>query len=295
MNVTDNLLAFFKDANQHTINKEDVVKSMDNVFSILNEEVLPTIKNTLASIDPNILNNSSYLKKIKSGLSSIRCKDGKDFLVKLSSFLEEVVKNESKITSVVNKTLNDNVADVALTARDATLLRLINDLGFICFYTMDLIYFVMTNEKESDFPKVKYVKFEADLVTYIETLDAYGDDFTKKVVNNLEDVSSTEFNINDGNLLTYLQGIIFKTGKVIKLPSGFTNNPIYHVRMWLVDREIAKYEALKDRKKMVELRLLELKAIANSEGEDESLKKQIAYYENKISAIEYDIAKIENK
>lgn len=295
MNIGENLLKYLKDADQHTLVKDDILKSIDNIFTMLREEVIPTLKVTIDSGEDKILNNSVYLKKIKSGLSSIRCKDGKDFLIKLSEFLVEIEKSESKLVSIANKSLEDIVADVAMTPKAATIIRLVNDIGFMCFYTMDLVYFSITSEKESDFPKIKYSKFENDLPVFIEALNIYAEDYTVKVINTLDQVSTTEFNINDGNILTYLQSIVFKTGKVVKLPSGFTNNPFYHVRMWLVDREVAKYESLKDRKKMVELRLLELKTKANNEGDDESLRKQITYYENKISGIEYDMAKLQNK
>lgn len=294
MNVGENLLKYLYDAEQHTLKKEDVLKTFDNIFSVMKNEVIPTLKLTAESADDKLLNNSVYLKKIKSGLSSIRCKDGKDFIIKLSELLEEVVSNESKLTSIMTKSLDDIIADVAMSAKAATIIRLINDLGFICFYTMDLVYFSLTSESESDFPRIKFTKFEKDLVVYIDTINAYGEDFSKKVVNVLDQVSETEFNINDGNILDYLQGIIFKTGKVIKLPSAFTNNPWYHIRMWLVDREFNKYESLKDNKKMVELKLIALKNQADNGGEDESLQKQITYYENKISSIEYDMAKLRN-
>ena len=62
--------------------------------------------------------------------------------------------------------------------------------------------------------------------------------------------------------------------------------------MWLIDRDIAKLEALKDKKRLIELRIMELK-IEEKSGEDGDLSKQIEYYEDKLANIEYKIEKLE--
>jgi hypothetical protein len=62
--------------------------------------------------------------------------------------------------------------------------------------------------------------------------------------------------------------------------------------MWLVDREMDKYESLKDTKKLIELRINELK-LKERETRDPKLEKQIEYYEDKLASIEYEIKNIE--
>jgi len=67
--------------------------------------------------------------------------------------------------------------------------------------------------------------------------------------------------------------------------SGFIGNPIYHIRLFLTDLEINRYKSLEDEKRLLELKLAELKA--KQQGTDDpKLKKQIEFYENEIRKIE---------
>jgi hypothetical protein len=73
--------------------------------------------------------------------------------------------------------------------------------------------------------------------------------------------------------------------------SGFIGNPIFHIRMWLVDKEIEKYEALKTRKKILEGRILELKL--GKDATSEKTKKAIDVFEKDILKIDDKIHRIE--
>ena len=67
--------------------------------------------------------------------------------------------------------------------------------------------------------------------------------------------------------------------------SGFIGNPIYHIRLFLTDLEINKYKSLEDEKRLLELKLAELKA--KQQGTDDpKLKQQIEFYENEIKKTE---------
>jgi len=61
--------------------------------------------------------------------------------------------------------------------------------------------------------------------------------------------------------------------------------------MWLVDREIEKYEALKARKKILEGRILELRL--GKDATSDKSKKAIEVFEKDILKIEDKIHKIE--
>ena len=72
---------------------------------------------------------------------------------------------------------------------------------------------------------------------------------------------------------------------------GFIGNPIYHIRKFLVDLEVNKYEKLKDEKRLVELKPQKLK-LEQANKNDPNLDKQIKYYEDKLEKIELRIETI---
>ena len=74
--------------------------------------------------------------------------------------------------------------------------------------------------------------------------------------------------------------------------SNFIGNPIFSFRKWLVDKDIDKAKALEDTKNLIELRLLELRNQAAGESDNEGLRKQIEYYEDKLAEVDSKISKL---
>ena len=77
------------------------------------------------------------------------------------------------------------------------------------------------------------------------------------------------------------------------MPSNDLIQTIYSIRVWLVDREIKKYELLKEKKALLELRVLELKKKLAGDPTDTKILKAIDVYTEKIEETEFRIKKIE--
>jgi len=82
----------------------------------------------------------------------------------------------------------------------------------------------------------------------------------------------------------------FKTERKMhkNITKNFIGNPIYHLRLFLIDLESLRLERLKDEKSLLELRILELK----NEDRDGTLSKQISYFENKLNKLDMKIKKL---
>ena len=74
--------------------------------------------------------------------------------------------------------------------------------------------------------------------------------------------------------------------------ASFIGNPIYHLRILLVDLQMLRLETLKERKRILELKVLELKQKETTGKVDPKLKQQIQYYEEKIQKVNMKIDKI---
>ena len=61
--------------------------------------------------------------------------------------------------------------------------------------------------------------------------------------------------------------------------------------MWFVERSLAKLQILEDKKKLIELRIQQIRANEKNLP-DEQIAKMINYYEEELSNIEYKITKI---
>lgn len=280
----------------HTVRKEDVLKNLENTLSSLNDDVIPALDGVISSAGSSkILLNNNLLKTI-ANTSGIKAKDNRDLLVKVKGLLVNITKSGKDLTKVVENDLSDIVTDKTGTVKDVAIIKVVSDISSISMYTLDLVYFVLTNNgvDESNYPKIKFDKVRDGVQSYSSSLKSYAGNFAT-TVKDLPKVAAIPAKVETSKI-SMLERLAGKGGKTLNLPNtqGFVGNPIYFVRMWLVDREIAKYEALKEKRKLVDLKLMELKVQETGE-ENPKLRKQIEYYEDKISKVEYEIAQIEDE
>lgn len=288
--MIDGIVKLFE-SSPKVVKKEIIKKSFEEVSEFLNDEVISALEEVVNNGNLEVYAKNKYLISIVNGVTVFRVKDKVEIFTKLLEMFKEISANENKLKVLVDK-LNPNLTSVSITARDAAVVKVVNDLVFLSTYTLDLISMVITDEKDTHFPKIKFANFEKELGTYIDYVNKYFD-YENLIIKKLEHVSTTEINVSDSTLVTFLKSIVSKSGSNIFLPAGFVNNPIYHFRMWLMDSDVKNYEYQKEKRKSISLKLNELKYRANGE-ENESLKKQIAYYEKQLADMEYRIEKFEN-
>ena len=290
--MINNLINYVKNT-FHTIKKEDVVKNLDDIATAIKEEVLPTLDVVIKNSDLEIINKSKYIKPIMI-TSGIKAKDGRELFVKIKGIITNINKSLNNLETLVLDELPDIVSDKTITVKDAAILKTISDIGNITLFTSDVAYLILIdgNVNDTEFPKKKIDDIVNGIPTYGNMLKVYGRNFNNKL-ENIKILPDTKL-VLDNKKANMLEKIVSKNAKLIDVPnaSSFNGNPIYHVRMWLVDIEMLKYERLKDKKKLIELKIMELKLKAKNESNDK-LTKQIEYYEEKLAKIDYKISKIE--
>lgn len=274
-----------------TYRKEIAVKYLDYILASTENLVLPTFAEVIDSENLPIVKKNTFFTTIYKNCG-ILASDNYDALVKMGQSFQGIVNNRIGLKQLVNKHLQDTLTSKAMSAKSAAIITLLHDLNSLNTYMLDLLYFILTDEKKSDLPKVKFKRIKEDAPTFIQLYKVYGFNF-KDIIEDIEKISDeivpTKQEVSDAinNML------LMKTGKLITLPQqNFVGNPIYHFRMWLIDRDSRRIESLRLKKQLIELRLMELKL--NQEGtSDPNLSKQIKYYEEKLADIEYNIEKYE--
>lgn len=273
-----------------TFNKKSFIKSVDFLYNSLNLETIPAIENfAKANIDK--INKSTFLKNAYK-LMGIKG-NNTQATERLKEFFIEVADSEKLVRKEV-QSVRDVVVDKLTSVKEATLIKIVEDFNFLNLYVMDFLYMALVEGGDTDYPKVKIREIHEAVPTFVQIYKFYSNGKIPGILKEIDDLPDINLNSTDNGGEGFLDTIVskFKFLKLLPATNGFIGNPIYHIRMWLVDREIAKYELLKEKRKELELKILELR-YKDQGVKDPSIKQQIEYYENKLSRVEYDIAKIE--
>ena len=286
--LVDTIKGFFTN-----LKKDKVISYVDYLFNHINASVIPAFDTIIKSKNLEAVKKNKFLPMIYRA-ANIKASDNYKALEQLRAIFVEISEQESKIVKLVND-LPDVMTSKAMKMKDAAVVTILRDLTSMTSYTLDLLYYIIVDESVSDLPKIKFKRIQEGMANYVSLLNAYGKNF-KKTIEDVKNVSDEVIEVRENieKDMALLEQVASNTGKLVNLPTrNFVGNPIYHFRMWLVDKEVQNYEALKVKKEMIELKVHELQ-LEQQGSRDKDLSKQIAYYENKLAGIEYKIEKFEN-
>jgi hypothetical protein len=276
----------------HSIKKEDVIKTTEAIYTTLNDNLLPMLETALSNKDIDAIKDNQYLKHIGKLSGITNGNDGYEVLAKLNKLYENIYSKQDTVTTMITEELSDVIVDTSSHPKDILILKMVDSIGAFVLYLPDLLNYVVANNDLS-VPKMKLdqiTKGVNDYVNLVKYFNTVFDKQLKDIVKMKNDEAYDMLSAPDG----FLSNIFSKLTTFGSIPmlSSFIGNPIYHIRMWLVDKEINKYNKLKEQKEMFSNQVLELRAKGNS---DEKINKAIEYYNKKIENIEYEIKKIEDK
>ena len=227
------------------------------------------------------LKNSNTFKIIKEGL---KVNDPSKLLVELEVYFKDILTNQSKIVSSINTILSDSVNEKTITFKQYEMMNYIDDMYSNTYFTTELLYILIRDEKNSMLSQKQVIKLLKQLPSF--KLKVLNKVTVKDALATIANSSSES--IYDRNSADAPDSIKMSGIKV----SNFIGNPIFSFRKWLVDKDINKAKALEDTKNLIELRLLELRNQAAGESDNEGLRKQIEYYEDKLAEVDSKISKL---
>lgn len=227
------------------------------------------------------LKNSNTFKIIKEGL---KVNDPSKLLVELEVYFKDILTNQSKIVSSINTILSDSVNEKTITFKQYEMMNYIDDMYSNTYFTTELLYILIRDEKNSMLSQKQVIKLLKQLPSF--KLKVLNKVTVKDALASI--ANSSAESIYDRNTADAPDSIKMSGIKV----SNFIGNPIFSFRKWLVDKDIDKAKALEDTKNLIELRLLELRNQAAGESDNEGLRKQIEYYEDKLAEVDSKISKL---
>lgn len=218
----------------------------------------------------------------------------------ISDKLKVVLENLIFIEKEFEQNASSDIIADGITAKKAIMLRALDQITFISRFTMDfftVIYHDEANDANNDVednvsvPKIVLDRVDRNTAMYAGLLSVYGDKnfaFEKRFASIPEVLLSDK--TQDAVAATYGERNVdpYQAPYIL----GFVGNPIYHVRLLIAEWQADRYKSMKDKKKMLEMRLMHLQLLQENKN-DAKLEQEIAYIQSRIDKYEYSMAKME--
>ena len=272
--------------------KEDILKTWTASITAITEEVSPIINSIISTEEEiKVLNKSEFLNNLRT-LSSTKISKNLDYIKALQVTFDTFVKIEEDVNNAINK-LPNAISNDVFSIRDVATIKLVQDVSSMVLYFMgSLVLMLEYKTNNTTLPKKAVEEIISGAITFGNLFKFYySKDFELflKDLPKLPDDKITLQKSDTGMLTSFVNNLLNKFTTPIF--SGFNGNPLYHIRMWRVDRQMRKLEALKSQRELAEYKLLKLRNDKLNTN-DKSLDRQIEYYENKIIGINAEIKDI---
>ena len=283
------------------MNKSSILEDMRITNTELDTIVIPSYSAGTAHFKSN---------KIKSpvikDLANVFYRNATLIGGKKSSLVEDIYRqlpnlkeNSEYIQSQIELLLEKDILSQGLTAKKAILIRAAESISFISKYSLDLLNYIYVNEAielntevEEAFKlspvAIKHIKDKiADFALLLTEYSAPND----KLANAITSIPEVIVNSKTASAVS---GVYKDTDldPFSGYANNFTYNPIYHLRMCIAESQAARYKANKEKKKVLELRLLHLKML-NEDKQDPKIEQEIEYNQSRVDKIERQMKEIE--
>ena len=296
--------------------RDDLLEIIDNVEKTINKTVLPYLKELQSDTDgkKELSENVVFM--------SLKLKDDKELFRRL----ENVVIKYNNIIPILKSKLEEEISDTLQTSSANINIRLVFslvsqgiflsvELISILNYTINRYYTKSESELESGtktmlgnklmtlikmLPELEKANFNkiAEVIGNIPTLKTLRHEESSVIpVDLVIGFLSDNFKIKEfytqSLIRKFIEFVGFKKDYGIDkdITKQFIGNPIYHIRLFLVDLEYLRLTKLKDEARLLELRLMELKN-QNMNKPSKEVAKAIRYYEDKINKLNLKIEKL---
>ncbi len=299
-----NLSSFIKSM-LPSFNKSDVEADLE-----ISLEHIPVILenygslNSVISVTPiQSKESKDLIKDFYKDISKVKAKLSRNNNIALDmvTLMTNVKANGDYLLDIISDSINDTIMSQALTAYNANLLRTVPHYYFMTRYAMDLLNYIYVKEVEHSKTEIdksyKLNKKQEEFLTknvwvFARLISLYGSDHShfKKEAESLSDVT-----IPKDDVETVVQQFASDKLDVFNnLPNGFIGSPIYSVRLIFAQWEADRYRSLKNKRKLLELRLLHLKLIKEQGISDQSTEREIGHLQSTLVDYDFKLSKIED-
>jgi hypothetical protein len=288
--------------------KDDVETDLDVSIQFFENTVVPSYKSMERVYKIHKFNSpetkkiiGDFYKYIKPDMGKLKLKGLGKFEVDIIHLVTSaLVPNGRYIQKEIDKIISNTVLSSGLSARKAFLLRAVTHYHFMSKYATDLCNYILIKEAENTdldlrdsfkLNKKQVQMIEQNIEIFARLLGFYARDPSEfdRSINKIPDVIIPDKNI-EAQIDEYTQ---VGAEPIPSLPKGFVGSPIYSIRLIFAQWEADRYNELKDKRKLIELRCLHLESLKERGDSDPNLERDIAYLQDRLTDIDYKMAKIE--
>lgn len=285
------------------LSSSDVAEDLRTTKKELAEGVLPFFENFGEFFTKNQLRSKfslNLMTSFNSNYSGEKARLGKTPIPSIALALKNVSKNLDFVMKEQANLLEQDILQDGLTAKKSILLRAGAQISSLAKYAQDFATYILDKETREANPETladcKMTPYKENLVirlmpAFASLLSAYGKEPSafKKDLENVPDV------VVNSQTAAALAGV-YREVKLdpfsVSQVAQFDSNPIYHLRLFFAEWQANRYKAYKDKKKMLELRLLNLQQIQENTPKP-ALEKEIIYLQDRVDGYEAKMKRME--
>ena len=252
----------------------------------------------LASKEAQEIVKSFYHELDKAG--KLHIKLSKQIHVDLVTLFKNVQQNGEYLRKQLEDISNEVIVTHAMNTIKANVIRAVGHYFFMTRFALDLINYIYLFEAqkagiefmtEAQLKKSQIQFIEKNLWIFVLLLSVYGDkpDVLRDRMGELSETLLPKDAMDEVMSVYDIQ----KLDVLSNLPAGFIGSPIYSIRLVFTQWEADRYRHLKDKKRLLELRLLHLRMLKENGQSDIQMEKEMTHLQKSVTDLDYKISKIE--
>ena len=225
-----------------------------------------------------------------------------NFIADIAHALPHLRDNVEFTMKQAEEILSEDILSEGLTAKKALVVRSCELMSFITRYSIDLLNFCYEAEGKAvgaadsqeaiKIAPITREKIQLKIADCARLLADYGMD-SKKFAASVASVPDLFINSKVADTV----GSIYKEIDIDpfnkSFRTGFIGSPIYHARLIFAEWQTARYNSAKEKKTILELRLLYLKNQDNKK-DSSALEREIQYTQGRIDKIDRHLKSVED-
>jgi len=288
------------------LSNDELIEILDTVETSIHKDVLPSLE--------SLIKQTKDLNKITDNVlyGRLKLKHDDEFFKRVEKIVVKYNEILPSLKDKIKNELSDNITSTSGNINNNIALSMISAGVFLSTTLVGLIQFIVANnysEQKVGMDK-KLVSFNIkNTLLLVKVLPEFEKADFKKIVETIgeipilktlryEETSDIPVELAFGffkdtfklksDTLNLIKSFITSTTDNDNAVS-FIGNPIYHIRLLLVDIDELRLESYNNEVRLLELRILELKSKDTDKSE---IRKAIKYYEDKVTSLRLKIEKI---
>lgn len=224
-----------------------------------------------------------------------------NFISDVAIRIENMIQNAQTVLDLIEKEMSSDIIPEGMTVKKAAMVRAASQLSYASRYSIDLLNMLYVNEAVASNAEVEeslklapaaekhVINNIAKFALIVATYGVKNDEFIH-ALNAIPNIELSKNTIDSVKGMYSESEIDPFSGAMV---NGFTYNPIYTVRLIVAEWQASRYKANKDKKKILELRLLHLNLLKQKKN-DPRLEQEIVYLQGRIDKIERYLKEVED-